>query len=522
MSVTGTTLQTLAGTIKIQKGGADVTAADTGDTLTAAYSGTETSLTYQWNKDGNAIPGATARAYSPAEAGDYTVTVNAAGYAGKTSAAVNVTAPSGGQTQVAEPTADPPAGAVASGTQITLSTTTAGAAIYYTADGTTPTAASTLYSASAKPTITASVTIKAIAVKGGMTNSTVFTAAYTVTAPSGVSLEELAAHITSLSANNAANPHTVQLAPVNISGGVMSRIMQAVTGKYITLDLSACSATNDTIGSSDMNVILNNQYIVGIILPDSLTSIGEGAFSNCSSLASVTIPEGVTSIGKYAFLNCSSLASVTIPEGLTSIGYGAFMRCTSLASVTIPGRVTSFGSYAFSECSSLVSVTISEGVTSIGDMAFYECTSLASVTIPDSVTSIGEYAFRKCSSLESITIPGRVTSIRENAFMGCSSLESVTIPEGVTSIGEYAFNGCSSLESVTIPASVTSIEEDAFSQSGLVSVTFAAGSNIISSGFGSSRPFPGDLRAKYLASGGGAGTYTATQPGSNPTWTKQQ
>ena len=202
--------------------------------------------------------------------------------------------------------------------------------------------------------------------------------------------------------------------------------------------------------------------LTSVTIPDSVTSIDGDAFYNCASLASVTIPDSVTSIGVYAFYHCSSLTSVTIPDSVTSIGNSAFRHCTSLTSVTIPDSVTSIGDWAFSDCVSLTSVTIPDSVTSIGGDAFYNCTSLASVTIPDSVTSIGAYAFYDCTSLTSVTIPNSVTSIGWGAFSYCTSLTSVTIPNSVTSIGWGAFSYCTSLTSVTILDSVTSIGGKAF------------------------------------------------------------
>ena len=200
-----------------------------------------------------------------------------------------------------------------------------------------------------------------------------------------------------------------------------------------------------------------------VTIPDSVTSIGDSAFSCCSSLQSVTIPDSVTSIGGRAFGECSSLQSVTIPDSVTSIGDRAFSWCTSLQSVTIPDSVTSIDESAFSWCTSLQSVIIPDSVTSIGNKAFSDCKSLQSVTIPDSVTSISDSAFSGCSSLQSVTIPDSVTSIGRRAFSKCSSLQSVTIPDSVTSIGRWAFLKCSSLQSVTIPDSVTSIGAGAFS-----------------------------------------------------------
>ena len=243
----------------------------------------------------------------------------------------------------------------------------------------------------------------------------------------------------------------------------------------------------------------NCTSLTSITIPDSVTSIIDDAFKNCSGLKEVhihsledwcnisfsnltanplyyakslyleeellteiVIPKGVTSIGNYAFSGCSSLTSITIPDSVTSIGNSAFSGCSSLTSITIPDSVTSIGNSAFSGCSSLTSIMIPDSVTSIGNSAFSGCSSLTSITIPDSVTSIGNSAFSGCSSLTSITIPDSVTSIGYSAFRSCTSLTSFTIPEGVTSIREYTFYNCTSLTSITIPDSVTSIIDDAF------------------------------------------------------------
>ena len=170
-----------------------------------------------------------------------------------------------------------------------------------------------------------------------------------------------------------------------------------------------------------------------VVIPSSVTSIGEYAFSHCTGLTSITLPDGVTNIGRGTFFMCSSLTSITIPDGVTSIGANAFRGCSSLTSITIPDSVTSIGDYAFSGCS-LTSITIPEGVTSIGGDAFRDCSSLKSITIPEGVTSIGGDEFRGCSSLTSITIPDSVTSIGERAFYECSSMSDVFIlnPDSLT------------------------------------------------------------------------------------------
>ena len=221
---------------------------------------------------------------------------------------------------------------------------------------------------------------------------------------------------------------------------------------------------DDVLFNRDKSEIISfrNQEIESYIIPDSVTSIGDGAFGCCSSLSSLFIPNSVTSIGDGAFWGCSSLSSLVIPASVTSIGAWAFSGCKSLSSLVIPDSVTSIGYSAFDGCSSLSSLVIPNSVTSIGDSAFSGCKSLSSLAIPDSVTSIGAWAFDGCSSLSSLVIPDGVTSIRDYVFRGCSSLSSLTIPDSVTSIGFDAFEGCSSLRDLVIPNSVNDIEDRAF------------------------------------------------------------
>ncbi|MBO7229589.1 MAG: leucine-rich repeat domain-containing protein, partial [Bacteroidales bacterium] len=165
----------------------------------------------------------------------------------------------------------------------------------------------------------------------------------------------------------------------------------------------------------------------------SVTSIGDYAFSGCSSFisTSITIPNSVTTIGVGAFSSCSILTSVTIGNSVTSIGERALAYCSSLTSVTIGNSVTSIGDYAFCDCSSLTSVTIPNSVSSIGVGAFYNCNSLTSVTIGNSVTTIGNYAFRYCDSLTSVTcLATNPPFLGFSVFSYIGSLSTLYVPNG--------------------------------------------------------------------------------------------
>ena len=126
-----------------------------------------------------------------------------------------------------------------------------------------------------------------------------------------------------------------------------------------TLTISGTGAMKDYNADDNLSPAYNNSKVKKVVIEDGVTSIGERAFSNCSTLISITIPKSVTSIGKTAFYNCTSLTNITIPNSVTSIGNLAFSYCRSLTSITIPDSVTSIGSEAFSSCFYLETISLS-------------------------------------------------------------------------------------------------------------------------------------------------------------------
>jgi PKD repeat protein len=179
---------------------------------------------------------------------------------------------------------------------------------------------------------------------------------------------------------------------------------------------SGCSAL------TAINVDANNSLyasVGGILYDKDITTLIQ-----CPSgkTGSVTIPDSVTSIDDFAFSDCTALTSLTIPDSVTSIGTSAFRDCTNLISLTIPDSVTSIGTSAFRDCTNLTSLTISASVTSIGNSEFRGCTNLTSLTIPDSVTSIGTSAFRDCTNMTSLTFEGSAPTVGGSWADGSTNL----------------------------------------------------------------------------------------------------
>ena len=235
------------------------------------------------------------------------------------------------------------------------------------------------------------------------------------------------------------------------------------------------------------------------VIPDTVTSIADRAFSSCSNLTKITIGANVESvgdyafnecnvltevvfkdstikkkvIGDYAFYNCQALSNVDFGNAVTSIGNFAFMIDKSLESIEFPDSLESIGSCAFScydygttgsyFASNLNSVKFGIGLKTIGDYAFYKNEKLETIEfLGSNLTSIGFSAFNSCTSLTELNLSGNKATIGGNAFYNCTSLATVNLGEGLETIDGSTFRYCKSLETVNFPESLININGYAF------------------------------------------------------------
>ena len=209
-------------------------------------------------------------------------------------------------------------------------------------------------------------------------------------------------------------------------------------------------------------------------------------YLNEEEIINLTIPETVTSLKKYTFINCENLQSVTIPYSVEKFDYSAFSGCNNIKSVSINSDAVSGRTYQSDLNMSHVfgpqvkEYVFGDSVTSIGSYAFYECDSIDSFVFGKNVTEIGSHAFysagkfsRRLDPLyEEFVLPSKLSSIGAYAFFCWFGLRSLTLPDSMQYIGQAAFGGCHNLAYLSIPASLNSISGEAFfGCTGLKSVT---------------------------------------------------
>jgi hypothetical protein len=210
------------------------------------------------------------------------------------------------------------------------------------------------------------------------------------------------------------------------------------------------------LGESALATLTN---VKEIIVSGYVTEIEAYAFRDCTKLNTLKLPEYVNVIGAGAFSGCTGFSKIDfIPNSVYSLGERVFENCTTTQKIVIPDSVTSIGGYTFVGCSGLTEVVLSKNLDKIPERMFMGCTILGKnidnfvIAIPEGVTEIGAFAFADCNQVKTITIPSTVTKIGKSAFSGCKRVAELIIPDSVKSIGNEAFDGCSSLKAITLPA----------------------------------------------------------------------
>ena len=218
--------------------------------------------------------------------------------------------------------------------------------------------------------------------------------------------------------------------------------------------------------------------ITKIVLPDTVTEIGEHAFQECTALREINLPDGITAISRFTFSGCKSLERIHLPQGIESIGERSFSDCQELKELVFPDGLKTIGDNAFSASGITGLVNIPDTVTELGKGAFLSCWSMEGVRLPDGISVIQYEAFMGCRGLKNVVFGSNVTRIGQRAFSG-TGLESITVPETVTAIEYGAFRSCLSLRSIALPSGLQEISERAFQECDMLEYTVYEGANYL-------------------------------------------
>lgn len=226
-----------------------------------------------------------------------------------------------------------------------------------------------------------------------------------------------------------------------------------------------------------------------LVIPESVTTIGDMAFANCYNDDETHTPEGGsekiykigikavhiagnpegTTIGASAFAGCQNLTKLTLGEGVTGLGDSA-LKDTRLEEITIPSTfetgTAKNSPFTSGKNSTLKKVTFADGIKVIPQYFLNNITTLTEIEIPASVQKIGDHAFADCSNLTAVTFKeqaaSKLTTIDTSAFEGCSLMTLSKLPEGVTTINASAFKNCENIEFAELPEGLITIGKSAF------------------------------------------------------------
>ena len=230
--------------------------------------------------------------------------------------------------------------------------------------------------------------------------------------------------------------------------------------KEVTEDIEYKGELDDFVIKDGKLVSYKGKQSV-VVVPDGVTDIGS-VFSDNQSIIQIVLPDTVTKIGKLN--DCSALRKINIPDGVTELVSNCFANCTALEEIINGKNVTSIGESAFATCTSLENVVLPDNLISMsGYGTFSKCYALKSINLPESLEALGTFCFSNCNSLTEMKIPGKIKTLPRGVFSGDNMLENISLGDGIESIENDVFADCNQLKSIYIPESAEHVDYLAFS-----------------------------------------------------------
>lgn len=214
----------------------------------------------------------------------------------------------------------------------------------------------------------------------------------------------------------------------------------------------------------------NQKAITAVTIEEGVTGIAPFAFY-ATNIEKIVLPDSVTYVGEFAVAGLHKLTELVLSNNMTEIVPKSFGGTRLLTSLNLPESVTSIGSYAFTRCYGLEELSLPDTVTYIADGAFFDEMNLKRLKLPDSLEVINEFTFSYCDELTAVIFPSKLKEIKENAFTGCFSLAEIILPDGLEKIGVHAFSCSDPLKNeqkVYIPKTVTEIGDGPFNPEAVI------------------------------------------------------